>query len=342
MNKAKSTSLTPSAAAEEAKFARRVLATEARAIDGIEIGPSFHQAVAIILESSGSVVVSGLGKNGPIGQKLCATFASTGTPSHFLHPTEAMHGDLGRIQRGDVVLLLSRSGNTDETVALAAILKQDQMQVISIVANRDCKLQRLATVSLCIGEVTEACPMNLAPTASTTAMLALGDAVALAVSRRRHFGLADFQKVHPGGTLGRQLMPVTEAMRFRANENLVLIPTGLTVKEAYDGAAATTSSLRQSGALLIVDAGGALAGIFTDADLRKLFLCEGPTAWHRPIDEVMVKQPHHLKHSALVQDAVQMVREFRIDEVPVIDDNGAPVGLLDAQDLIALKVISDQ
>src|SRR5690606_13806514 len=147
--------------------------------------------------------------------KLSATFASTGTPSHFLHPTEAMHGDLGRIRRDDIVLLLSRSGNTEEIVTLASILRQDNVCVIGLAAKRESDLGRLATLTLCIGDVPEACPMNLAPTASTTAMLALGDALALAVSRRRNFGVQDFRRFHPGGSLGRELMPVTQALRLK-------------------------------------------------------------------------------------------------------------------------------
>lgn len=324
---------------DDLTFAKEVLCAEADAINHIRLGADFNQAVELILACKGSVVISALGKNGPIGQKLSATFASTGAPSHFLHPTEAVHGDLGRIRKDDVVLLLSRSGNTEEVVALATILKQDEAPVIALVATPNCDLGRIATVSLCIGDVTEACPLNLAPTASTTAMLALGDALALVVSRRRNFGVEDFHKFHPGGTLGRQLMPVTQAMRFRVGENLTLIPQGMTVAQAYAQAAKTTSKLRQAGALLIVDPKGRLAGIFTDGDWRKLALKLGPASWDQPIDKVMVAKPRRLTDSALVRDAVQLVRELRIDEIPIVDGQGKPVGLLDVQDLMALRVI---
>lgn len=323
--------------AAEADLARQVLRAEADAVAGIEIDAVFHDAVGRIADVDGSLVVSGLGKNGPIAQKIVATFSSTGTPAHFLHPTEAMHGDLGRIRRADVVLLLSNSGTTEEIINLAAILKQDGVTVIAMVGKPDCDLARLATLTLSIGDVTEACPMNLAPTASTTAMLALGDAVAICVSQRRRFGVDDFHRFHPGGNLGRQLMPITQAMRFKAGDNLALIPQGLTVRAAYQRAADMKSNLRQAGALLVVDDADRLAGIFTDGDLRKRMVERD--VMDEPIASLMVANPRRLPDTALVRDAVHLVREHRIDEVPVVDEDGRPVGLLDVQDLIALKVI---
>jgi len=332
--------------AEQAAFARQVLATEAEAVSRIEIGPAFHRAVDLVLAATtepkhGRVVVGGIGKSGIIGRKLSATLASTGTPSHFLHPTEAVHGDLGRVGRGDIVLLLSFGGNTDEVVALATILRQDAIPVIAIVGKPDCDLGRLATESLCIGDVTEACPMNLAPTASTTAMLAMGDALALCVSRRRNFGVDDFRKVHPGGGLGRQLTPVLHAMRWKIGLNLPLISPDLTVREALADAkrfAAATGG-RRPGAMLIGSPATGLAGIFTDGDLRRLVSDGEGRLSETRIGDVMTKNPRRLTTESLIRDAVQMVREFRIDEVPVVDANNAPVGLIDVQDLMALKVI---
>ena len=340
----------PHAQAEQAAFARSVLKSEAQAIAHIRIDRSFHQAVDLILAAtggesagagkrSGAVVVSGLGKSGLVGQKISATLASTGTPSHFLHPVEAMHGDLGRVRRGDVVLVLSFGGNTDEVVSLAAILKQDGVPVIAIVAQPDCDLGRLATVNLCLGTINEACPLNLAPTASTTAMLALGDALALSVSRRRRFGVDDFRKVHPGGGLGRQLIPITKVMRLQAGRNLPVVPVGLTVAQALAKAESFAAGGRRVGALLVVDKRGTLAGIFTDGDLRRLALRLGPDALAQPIEKVMARQPRHLTDTALVRDAVQIARAFRFDEIPVVDKHGKPVGLMDVQDLVALKVI---
>lgn len=335
---------TPDPASDTA-FARAVLDAEAAAIARIEPDQSFEKAVDLLLNltGAGSLVVSGIGKSGLIGAKLSATFSSTGTPSHFLHPSEAMHGDLGRVRRGDAVLILSYGGNTDEVVALASILRQDSVPVIAIVGKPECDLGRLATLTLCIGDITEACPHNLAPTASTAAMLALGDALALAVSRRRGFGAEDFHKFHPGGGLGRQLTPVTEAMRFVAvgeQANLPLISGGDTVEQAYAEATrvAETRGIRRAGALVIVDDAGQLAGIFTDGDLRRLVF-EDRAALSRPIGEVMTKNPRTLRDTAQVRDAVRIMRERRIDELPVVDEAGKPVGLIDVQDLVALKVV---
>jgi arabinose-5-phosphate isomerase len=349
---------------DQAAFAQQVLATEAAAIGRIVIDGSFGQAVDLILAAgtpgaagvspepsgaavppvppgAGNVVVCGMGKSGLIGAKLSATFASTGTPSHFLHPTEAMHGDLGRVRRGDVVVVLSFGGNTEEVVALASLLKQDAAPMIAIVGKAQCDLGRLATVTLAIGDVTEACPLNLAPTASTTAMLSLGDALALAVSRRRNFSVEDFRRMHPGGGLGRQLMPVIEAMRFKAGDNLPLLRAEHTVEAAYAEAEqfAQASGLRRSGALLIVDEAGKLTGIVTDGDLRTALIRSGSSAWAGPINNIMTHNPTTLLDDARVRDAVHVVREHRFDEIPIVNAVGEPVGLIDVQDLATLKVI---
>jgi len=339
-NKAESSPMTHT---DQAAFARQVLRAEADAVARIRIEASFHEAVDTVLERAGdgALVITGLGKSGIIAKKLSATFVSTGTHSHFLHPVEAMHGDLGRIRRDDVVLALSRSGNTEEIVNLATILRQDNVPVIAITGDDGGDLSRLASINLSIGDVTEACPMNLAPTASTTAMLALGDALALTVSRRRDFSVDDFQRVHPGGTLGRQLMPIVHAMRFRAGDNLPIIRRDETLAEAYTTArtVADASGLRRAGALLVVDDVGRLAGIFTDGDLRRLVESGTADGLAQPLGAIMTANPRRLADDALVRDAVQLIREHRIDEVPVVDADGKPVGLIDVQDLMALKVI---
>ena len=346
------------ARANELELALQVLKTEAQAVLNLQITESFHAAVDLILArcghgeelsnvsdaplvatSSGSLVISGLGKSGLIGAKLSATFASTGTPSHFLHPAEAVHGDLGRIRRQDVVLLLSYGGNTEEVVSLATLLRQDAVPTIAMVSKLDCDLARIATIVLLVGDVTEACPLNLAPTASTTAMLALGDALAMCVSQRREFNVEDFKRFHPGGSLGRQLMPVVEAMRFKVGLNLPLSTKGMTVEQAFASAEQKAVDGRRAGALLVVDEHGKLAGIFTDGDLRRLLIRHGAGAMLKPIGEAMTQRPRRLTESSRVKDAVQMVRQFRIDEIPVVDGNDVPLGLIDVQDLVALKVI---
>jgi len=337
------------ALAEQAAFARRVIEAEAAAVSRIKIDDAFHRAVELILTHTseprrGRVVVGGIGKSGIIGRKVSATLSSTGTRSLFLHPTEAMHGDLGQLGADDVVLLLSFGGATEEVVALATLLKQDAAPVVAIVGKPNCHLAELAAEALCIGDVTEACPMNLAPSASTTAMLAMGDALALCVSRRRNFGVDDFRKVHPGGALGRQLMPVTSAMRWQVGRNLVVCGAAMSLREAF--AAVDQTSQRRPGALLVADDAGRLAGIFTDGDLRRLYEHAAMDRtlgdlMAQPLGDVMTANPRRLTTDALVRDAVQMVRELRVDELPVVDEAGQPVGLVDVQDLIALRVIEE-
>nr|HRJ50337.1 KpsF/GutQ family sugar-phosphate isomerase [Phycisphaerales bacterium] len=335
--------------------ARTVLEAEAAAIGRLarDLDADFTRAVGLIdacSASGGTVLVTGLGKSGLIGAKISATFASLGIPSHSVHPSEAAHGDLGRFRSTDTVLAISFSGETEEVVNLAALLRQDGLPIISITggarrldpdhtpglpdAPEKSSLERLASVSLRLGVVSEAA--GIAPTSSTTATLALGDALALAAARRRNFSDNDFARRHPGGALGGLLRPVKEVLRFVAGKNLPVAPMNTTVRGALESASAVA---RRPGALLLVDpATGALAGIFTDADLRRLVL-ENPAAIDAPIEHVMTRRPRTLPVDALVKDAVHMVKEHRQDEIPVVDRDGKPLGILDVQDLIAMKLV---
>jgi len=327
---------------EELAFAAGVLRAEAAAVTGAiaRLGPSFSRAVDAVVatvDAGGAVVVSGMGKSGLIGQKISATMASLGLPSHFVHPAEAVHGDLGRIRRQDCLLALSYSGRTDEVVALAAGLRQDGLPVITITRGGDTPLDRLATAALAVGDVEEACPLALTPTSSTTATLAVGDALALAASRRRAFTPDDFARHHPGGWLGDLLRPVTEVLRFVAGKNLPLVSADLAVSAALTEAGRLG---RRPGALVLVEHDGTLAGLFTDGDLRRLVLRD-PAELARPIRSVMTRSPRTLPATAIVRDAVQMFREHRQDEIPVVDEANRPVGVLDVQDLIALKVVRE-
>jgi arabinose-5-phosphate isomerase len=297
---------------------------------------AWRDAVDELERCEGHVVVSGMGKSGLVGAKISATFTSLGQPSSQLHPAEAMHGDLGRVRSSDVVLLLSYSGETDEVVNLAAILKADGVPRIGISCSPDSTLARLSSVHLSLNDITEACPLNLAPTASTTAMLALGDALALALSRRRSFGTDDFHRRHPGGLLGAGLRPVVDVLRFKVGRNLPVVRDNVSVREACE----QTQTGRRPGAVVLVDEAGRLSGIFTDADLRRLVVND-PQGMQRPIAEIMTKHPEHLGVDDLVRDAVRLMRENRHDEIPVLDRDGKPVGLVDVQDLIALKVVSE-
>ncbi|MEM9167162.1 MAG: KpsF/GutQ family sugar-phosphate isomerase [Planctomycetota bacterium] len=328
----------------ELAYARGIIEAESEALRALagELDADFERAVDIIVrcaEADGLVIVSGLGKSGLIGAKISATLASLGIPSHAVHPSEASHGDLGRVRRRDVLIALSKSGETEEVVSLAAILRQDGLGIISLTSagGNESSLGRLGTVSLAVGGTNEAGD-SPAPTASTTCTLAMGDALALAAARRRRFTDADFAKRHPGGSLGGMLKPVVEALRFRLGQNLPLVRDDRSVADALRDAA--RQSDRRPGALLLIDRDGALSGIFTDGDLRRLVLSD-PGALDKPIANVMTRSPRTLQDDALLRDAVAMVRQHRQDEIPVVDADGKPVGLLDVQDLITLKLVRD-
>lgn len=338
--------------AAERAFAERVLRDEAAAVAGLieRLGPHFHEAVTLLsrcADAGGTVLVTGLGKSGLIGSKIAATLTSLGITAHFVHPTEAAHGDLGRFRRDDLCVALSNSGETDEVVNLAAVLRQDGIPVVAITGGSTGRsaedgassLERLATVRLGLSIGPEAgAPEFVAPTSSTTATLALGDALALCAARRRNFTDLDFAKRHPGGALGGLLRPVTDVLRFRAGQNLHPVPLTVTVKEALERA---QEAGRRPGAILIVDApGGRLRGIFTDGDFRRLMLRD-PSGLDRTVQDVMTRSPRTLPETALVRDAARLIQECRQDEIPVVDAEGRPVGLLDVQDLVAMKLVRD-
>ena len=234
--------------------ARRVIRVEALALSAMadRIDESFERAVDLILGSSGRVIVSGMGKSGLIGQKIASTMASTGTPAFFLHPAEGIHGDLGMIMSGDVVIAISNSGETEEILRILPSIKRLGAPLIAMSGNPASNLARSSDVFLDVSVLEEACPLGLAPTASTTATLAMGDALAVALLVKRGFKAEDFAIFHPGGSLGRQLMPVVEAMRFKVGLNLPLSTTQMTVEKAFTTAEARAVEGRRAGALLVV------------------------------------------------------------------------------------------
>ncbi len=327
---------------EEVALLRSVLDAErdtlARISDRLgDDAESWDRAISLVAGCEGHVVVSGMGKSGLVGAKISATLSSLGRPSHTLHPAEAVHGDLGRVRRGDVALLLSYSGETEEIVALASILKADKVPCIGISRDATSTLGTLCPAHLALGEITEACALNLAPTASTTAMMAIGDALAIAASRRRDFDADAFHRHHPGGMLGAGLRPIVELLRFRVGENVAVVRDTGVVRDAL----AASGDGRRTGAILLVDAEGRLSGIFTDGDLRRLINHHGPEGLDSPVADIMTRQPRSLTDENLVRDAVRLVRERRVDEIPVVDTDGRPVGILDVQDLVAMKVVRD-
>lgn len=314
-------------------FAREVLNLEAQAVASLveRLDDRFLDAVRLIIRCKGRVVVTGMGKPGLIGQKISATLASTGTPSYSLHPAEALHGDLGRVVKQDVLLMISNSGETDELVRLIPLVKKIGAKVIAITGKRDSTLGKHADVLLDIGPIPEACPLGLAPTTSTTAMLALGDALALAVLKERGFTAEDFAGFHPGGSLGRKLLRVDEIMRKGAANPIM--PQERTVKEALF---AITEA--RAGAISCVDEEGRLVGIFTDGDLRRHLALE-PNVEAATLRNVMTKSPITIGPDRLAAEAAQILRERRIDELPVVDARGRPVGMVDIQDLLAVGLV---
>jgi len=323
-------------AAELIEQGRRVVEAEAAAVGGLtdRIDESFARAAQLILACRGRVVVSGLGKSGFVAQKLSATFASTGTPSLYLHPAEALHGDLGRVAAGDVVLSLSNSGRTDELIQLLPALKEIGARLIAMTGAPDSPLCDHADVALDIGPVVEACPLGLAPTASTTAMMVLGDALAMSVASARGLSVEQFARFHPGGSLGRSLMHVREVMR--AAERNPLLTSTATLGEAIE---VMTRTPGRPGAAVVVDAEGRLQGIFTDGDLRRI-IEQGPALeLRRPITELMAPSPRTVSADALIGEALHTLREHAIDQVVVVDDEARAVGLLDVQDLLAARLL---
>ena len=312
-------------------YARQVIASEAEAVKAIIpiIDRAFLNALEMLYNCTGSVIVSGIGKAGIIGQKISATLASTGTPSHFLHPAEAVHGDLGRLRANDVVLVLSYGGETDEITRLINLVKQRQIKLIAITGESDSTLAKHSDVVLCMGKQSEACPLGIAPSVSTTCMLALGDALALTVMELKSVKPDQYASYHPGGALGRLLLKAGEIMRTGLNCPTVL-PTATM-------GACHTAILRaplRAGAACVVDEAGKLVGIITHGDFFRLFTSAKPIS-DRSVSEVMTRSPKSIGLNARVTDALHLMQKHRIDELPVVDDNDRLAGLIDIQDLIA-------
>jgi arabinose-5-phosphate isomerase len=318
---------------EQLRYAREIIQLEGQALASVarRIDGSFCRAVDMLFECRGSVIATGMGKAGLIAQKVAATLASTGTRSHYLHPAEAVHGDLGRIHRDDVVLAFSQSGETEEVVRLLPSLAEFGVPLAAIVGRATSTLGRSASVVIELGALQEACSLGLAPSTSTTAMLAVGDALALVTSRMRNFRREDFARFHPAGNLGRQLSKVDDVMRALAECRVADESQSVRrvfVEHGRQG--------RRTGAIMLVDQTGKLAGLFTDSDLARLFESKRDTALDAPIRDVMTARPTTVPVGSMTVDAVAIMAERKISELPVIDDAGRPRGLLDITDVVAL------
>ena len=327
----------PSANDSRLDFARQVIRAEAAALELVadRLDGSFLRAVDLLLPLAGAnpgrLAITGTGKSADIGQKLAGTLSSTGTRAYVLDATKAVHGDLGMIHPYDVALVLSHSGESEEIVRLLRPLKELTGAVIGLTGNPSSTLARLSTVALIYGPLEEVCPLGLAPSASTTAMLAVGDALAFVLSHQRGFEREDFARLHPAGSLGRKLLRVEAVMR--TGRHLRLAPASDTVRAVF---AHGRRSGRRTGAVMLLDDAGGLAGIFTDSDLARLIETRQETALDRPIAEVMTRNPRTLLVGSRVAEAFDLFERLRISELPVLDAAGRPVGLVDITDLIGL------
>lgn len=319
------------------EYARKVIQSEAEAIMSVSriVDESFANAAKMMYECRGSVILSGIGKAGIIGRKISATLASTGTPSHFLHPAEAIHGDLGRLRKDDIVIVLSHGGETDEITRLINLVKQLEIRLIAITGDGGSTLGKYADVVLCMGKQIEACPLGVAPTVSTTCMLAVGDALALTVMKARNFSVEDYVRFHPGGSLGARLMTVEQSMMFKPGEKLPIAGAADTVRQMLK----KTSDVKRHGAVMVVDGQGKLVGVITDADLRRLMAKDGEKVFDFKAGDIMTCQCKKIRVDALAAEATAIFHKHRIDELPVVDSGDRPVGMIDVQDIVTIKVV---
>lgn len=317
-----------------AGFARTVLEIEAKAIASLypRVGKSIDAALKLLRACRGRVVTTAIGKPGFIAQKLSATLASTGTPSLYLHPAEAAHGDLGRVAKGDVVIALSNSGTSRELLLLLPAFEQLKVPVIAITGDSGSPLARGARVVIDIGPIDEACPIGLVPTASTAAMHAICDALAMTLAHGRDFSADEYARLHPGGKLGRHALRVHEVMR--TGKALPIVREGDLLSHVV---VVMTNTVGRPGAALVVDRRKGLAGIFTDGDLRRLAERKR-LDFSVKVSEVMGRRPRCVGPNELALAAAQLMREVQVDQLPVVDAAGKVVGLVDVQDLLAARV----
>jgi arabinose-5-phosphate isomerase len=316
------------------KIGREIIGIEAGAIARLrpKIGKNFEKAVLMMAECKGRVILTGMGKPGFIARKLAATLASTGTPSLYLHPAEAVHGDLGMVTSKDLIIAISQSGESEEIVRLLPLLKKKGVPVIAMTSMPRSTLAKYADVLLDLGVTREACPLNLAPSASTTASLAMGDALALTLLKIKKFRSEDFAELHPGGSLGKRLLRVEDIMRSgKANP---LVRTGTPIRQAL-----LKITAARAGSCTIVDAKGKLIGIFTDGDLRRHLREKGEGILNQPIEKYATLKPRVILKEKLAEEAFHILESLRIDEIPVVDKAMRVVGLIDVQDLMRAGIV---
>jgi len=317
-------------------IAREVLHAEECALKNAEaaLGKDFVKAVMAIAGCKGRLVVVGIGKSGHIGRKIAATMASTGTPAFFVHPTEALHGDLGMITKSDMVLALSYSGQTEEINKILSPLKKEKLKIISCTGNKNSNLAKMSDIHIEIKITKEACPYNLAPTSSTTAMLAVGDALSIALMKVKDFRPEDFAFFHPGGSLGKLLTNHVKDIMFKGKNPTV--PLTATVKDAL-----LVMTRNKSGAASVVDKAGKLKGYFTDGDLRR-GLQKRADILNVKITDVMTKNPFAFTENIKAIEAAKIISARKFDNAPVVDNKGRVIGFLDKDNLIEFLALLDK
>ncbi|MEN8550345.1 KpsF/GutQ family sugar-phosphate isomerase [Acinetobacter soli] len=316
------------------KIAFETIAIEQHALDVLakQIDTRFNQACEIILQCKGRVVITGMGKSGHIGRKMAATFASTGTPSFFMHPGEAGHGDLGMLVRGDVLIAISNSGKSDEIMMLMPLIKHLEVPLITMSRDDKGPMPQNADVALTLGESDEACPLGLAPTSSTTATLVLGDALAVALLEARGFTADDFARSHPAGALGKRLLLHVKHLMHTADELPKVSPNTPMNQVLYE------ISNKRLGLTTVVDEQDRLMGIFTDGDLRRLIDKQQGFDVNLPVQDVMITQPATISQEARAVEALQRLNERKISQFVVVDDQNKVIGVISMHDLIQAGV----
>jgi len=316
---------------EQLREARAIIQSEAEGLVEVSdrLGTEFCVALRTLHDCSGIVVVTGMGKAGLIGQKIAATLTSMGSRSQFLHPAEAFHGDLGCLRTGDVLLALSNSGETEEICSLLPLVRRMQVPIVAVTAIQKSSLGSQADVCISLGRLKEAGPHGLAPSTSTTAMLAVGDAFALILSRMKGWTPQQFAVFHPGGNLGWQLKTVGELMR-KASQ-LRIASEAASIRDVF---VSLSKPGRRTGAVMLVDSAGRLSGVFTDSDLARLLELRRDRQLDLPVSESMTRSPLTIRADALLPEVVEILSSKKVSELPVVDENDKPIGLIDITDVI--------
>ena len=324
----------PEGIVDVCRIGREVLRTEGEAVLALipRLGEEFKEAVEILYRCRGRIIVTGMGKTGIIARKFSATLASTGSPSLTLHPVEALHGDLGMVGKDDVMVIISHSGESEEIKNLIPFIKHMGIPLISITGNPRSTVAAYSDVTLNAGVEREACPLNLAPTSSTTASLAISDALAVALIEKRNFKPVDFARLHPGGALGRRLLLTVSDLMRKGNENPV-VEEDTPVKEVI-----LRITTAHAGAASVVDRAGRLSGFFTDGDLRRQIEAH-PDILEMPVGSVMTENPLVVEEKQLAVEALRLLGGRKVDELPVVNQRGEPVGMLDVQDLLNAGIV---